>query len=552
MPMVETNFVPRHLWRWIAGPNFALIFTAAVAALSLDSFDLDLASNTLFMTFDETVSASTEDIDWSGVSLRTHKNELKGSGVVLWNTETGRGWGEAVSTDSGRKLSVEIHPKDLDEMKALSIGHNTSYTWLTLRRGTFAALKSGEGNKPVFGTQVVGSAGMSVSELIQDSSSPTLDRFVLGPTGRQLALFFSEGVNLSTFDPSALSLSYVDWAYFSNASLSCSSPRRGRDGSWREIVLHLDTPCPRTTISSVMYNNLSSSENNTSVTFAGGYSSDWSMLVDSKVFLSGVDSGSPGMVLLSAASTLVTDSSAAANDLVALMDLKQSFPDCQPCGNGTFRSEPCTEIFDAVCMTCAAECPGRDMFILAPCTAETDLDCHRCTPCPFETREIEDCNQTSDRVCKACTECAVGEYEIRDCHAAGDDRICESCLRCFMSPEVAKACRASPLVLPWQLENCCETVEGEQVPCMRVPLEDLRVSTREGRRHWVFEPSIPPVDGYTQNYWGQGRAARDAVSPQDQLIEVDFRQGARSVFDDPRYVGQEGPTGGDAAGGSSA
>ena len=62
-----------------------------------------------------------------------------------------------------------------------------------------------------------------------------------------------------------------------------------------------------------------------------------------------------------------------------------------------------------------------------------------------------------------------------------------------MSPEVAKACRASPLVLPWQLENCCETVEGEQVPCMRVPLEDLRVSTREGRRHWVFEPSIPPV-----------------------------------------------------------
>ena len=267
--MVETNFVPRHLWRWIAGPNFALIFTAAVAgerkalstpheiglrtllydihdpglftvtarcpmtiydgapsstisekndvmcrilcsripetiqvsrqdhlgrlimhivrifprctidcpfpkcmpvALSLDSFDLDLASNTLFMTFDETVSASTEDIDWSGVSLRTHKNELKGSGVVLWNTETGRGWGEAVSTDSGRKLSVEIHPKDLDEMKALSIGHNTSYTWLTLRRGTFAALKSGEGNKPVFGTQVVGSAGMSVSELIQDSS----------------------------------------------------------------------------------------------------------------------------------------------------------------------------------------------------------------------------------------------------------------------------------------------------------------------------------------------------------------------------------------------
>lgn len=52
------------------------------------------------------------------------------------------------------------------------------------------------------------------------------------------------------------------------------------------------------------------------------------------------------------------------------------------------------------------------------------------------------------------------------------------------------------------------------------------------------------VDGYTQDYWGQGRAARDAVTPRDQLIEVEFREGARSVFDDPRYLGQDGPTGG--------
>lgn len=51
--------------------------------------------------------------------------------------------------------------------------------------------------------------------------------------------------------------------------------------------------------------------------------------------------------------------------------------DCQPCGNGTFRSEPCTDLYDATCTSCAEACLGGDTFALSPCTAETDLDCHR-------------------------------------------------------------------------------------------------------------------------------------------------------------------------------
>ncbi|CAN0502415.1 unnamed protein product, partial [Laminaria digitata] len=97
------------------------------------------------------------------------------------------------------------------------------------------------------------------------------------------------------------------------------------------------------------------------------------------------------------------------------------------------------------------------------------------------------CQQGSDRACEACTECAEGEYESRGCHASGKDRICETCLRCHMPPEVAEACRDSRPVLQWQLENCCETVEGIQFPCPVVAMENLRVAAREGRRHWVFD-----------------------------------------------------------------
>lgn len=58
------------------------------------------------------------------------------------------------------------------------------------------------------------------------------------------------------------------------------------------------------------------------------------------------------------------------------------------------------------------------------------------------------------------------------------------------------------------------------------------------------------VDGYSQLYWGRGKPARDGVIPRDRLVEVEFRAGAETVFDDPRYVGQEGPTGDGSTGAS--
>ncbi|CAM9882852.1 unnamed protein product, partial [Laminaria digitata] len=115
---------------------------------SLERFSLDLSSGTLALTFDEAVSNGTAESDWTGVSLRTHVNGLEGSGVTLWNTEGQVGWGESSATESGLTLTVDIHPSDLDEMKALYVGHNSSFTWLTLRMGAFVALDGGEGNEP--------------------------------------------------------------------------------------------------------------------------------------------------------------------------------------------------------------------------------------------------------------------------------------------------------------------------------------------------------------------------------------------------------------------
>lgn len=104
------------------------------------------------------------------MTLGTHASGTEGTHVTLWNTEGEPGWGSSISSDLALTLAVDIHPTDLDLVKASNVGDNSSFTWISLRGGSFTALNGGEASEPIYGTQVVGHQGMSVSDLIQDSS----------------------------------------------------------------------------------------------------------------------------------------------------------------------------------------------------------------------------------------------------------------------------------------------------------------------------------------------------------------------------------------------
>lgn len=194
---------------------------------------------------------------------------------------------------------------------------------------------------------------------------PTLDRFTLGSAGRELVLYFSEGVPaLSTLNPSVLSLSlvYTDsedpglLPTVLSASLLCSSVELGRrqgssrSASRREILLRLDEPCAAADAansSSSATTSAGTAENLTDETslqdgidaatmaeaVVGGFPSDWSKLVAEGVLLEDGDGGSTlrreteGMSLvLNVTSDFVTDLSSLANPLVAVGDLEESFP----------------------------------------------------------------------------------------------------------------------------------------------------------------------------------------------------------------------------------
>ncbi len=136
------------------------------------------------------------------------------------------------------------------------------------------------------------------------------------------------------------------------ASLLCSSAELGRrqgssrSASRREILLRLDEPCAVVNASSNASSVVDEGETTgetllaedddadaTVVEYVGGYSSDWSKLVAAGVLLLEEDGGSvvrsevEGAYLsLDATSDLVVDLSAAANPLVAVVNLTESFP----------------------------------------------------------------------------------------------------------------------------------------------------------------------------------------------------------------------------------
>lgn len=172
---------------------------------------------------------------------------------------------------------------------------------------------------------------------------------------KELILFFSEGVDVSSLDPSEIYIfnnvtSLLEFETARNVSLGCSVVKRGRGGSYREVAVWLDELCEKnntasasldsssggnvssvnsadsnSTLSSSLSGSFSSSANDL---YDNGYASDWAMLVDLGVVLAGREQQRPPRYLfkLNATFATVTDLSSAKNPLVTVENLRESFP----------------------------------------------------------------------------------------------------------------------------------------------------------------------------------------------------------------------------------
>ena len=155
----------------------------------LVSFDLDMDSGLINMSFSETVNVST--IDATAISLQNNGSSL--ANVFYTITLGSASTGSFLTGSTSVELYISL--ADLNELKrqtGLATSQNNSYITLTP-----AAIRDMNGNRVA---AVERNASVRVSLFIPDTTSPALESFDVDLTEETLTLHFDETVNSSSFD----------------------------------------------------------------------------------------------------------------------------------------------------------------------------------------------------------------------------------------------------------------------------------------------------------------------------------------------------------------
>ncbi|KAH8045603.1 hypothetical protein JL721_12577 [Aureococcus anophagefferens] len=188
------------------GGAAALAAAATASAVSLASFDLDVASGLLTLSFDATVQSATLNI--SAVALQSNLTSAEERYRLTGITED-----VFPASNSSSVVSVAMAEDDLLAVlfrRHLAVSEES--TWLTLQpdsiRAVSGALADGQ-LRPV-----------KVDDFTADDMQPSLEAFVFDMDAETLHFRFSEPVNRSTLDLSTVVLQTASNQNDAEASLS--------------------------------------------------------------------------------------------------------------------------------------------------------------------------------------------------------------------------------------------------------------------------------------------------------------------------------------------
>ena len=509
-----------------------LAAAATASAVSLASFDLDVASGLLTLSFDATVQSATLNI--SAVALQSNLTSAEERYRLTGITED-----VFPASNSSSVVSVAMAEDDLLAVlfrRHLAVSEES--TWLTLQpdsiRAVSGALADGQ-LRPVIGTDddsawlaaaagavddmdglplvriapldVSGGAPLQASRVVADDTMPVLLR--VGFDAPDLILLYDEPVDIDTVQPNKLRIVTPEGLGDNlNEALAAAY-----GASNEELVIDISAQCGQPATCDLFYN----STNITNATMLRIEAS--SPLIE--VAVAEMQRIGPTLVAAGAdlhdvvcslkecdlakayiidkydsinvvaAAGFVKDFAANSADnsgVVALTD-----PECA-CASGTYITAPCTSRADAVCATCSTACQA-DYYIVSECGEYVDVGCEPCVSCGYPYYDAGGCSGSSDRVCSPCTECTAMEYESSPCEA-GADRVCVSCARSSECVEQTEQC--ANVAQWWRQANCCEDDDGVQVPCNEQTESDVRIGKRNSRQHWVFDVLPEVEEGYEQ------------------------------------------------------
>ena len=158
-------------------------------APSLSTYTLDMNTNSLILTFDDTVIAST--FDATAITLRGADSGSSASYTLT---------GGVTNSSNGFTIFVPLLPSDVDQLRLRpSLATNASNTYLSM---TSSVITGDRGGNAIAITE----PALAVTTFISDITPPTLQNFTFSFDDGQIFLYFSEIMSTITYTPRFLSI----------------------------------------------------------------------------------------------------------------------------------------------------------------------------------------------------------------------------------------------------------------------------------------------------------------------------------------------------------
>ena len=169
-------------------------FTFDTTPPMLISFNLNLTSEVLSLTFDETVNASS--LRPESITVQQAEYTHLVSLISWYQLQGGNG-----STIDDYIIDIQLDDVDLNELKRLTrIATSRENTYVTI---TPELVSDMSGNRVV---EIINGRGLQVSSFFEDVIPPVLSEFHLDMDEGELHLTFSETVNANSFDVTQITL----------------------------------------------------------------------------------------------------------------------------------------------------------------------------------------------------------------------------------------------------------------------------------------------------------------------------------------------------------
>ncbi len=167
----------------------------------LDTFNIDLDSGKLFLTFSETVDVSSINVTGFMLQEDSTVSYANPSTFHTFTMETIAYTSDVIEMLDNRVVIFNISLYDLNEIKRKRIAETAETTWLTIADNSLV-----DNNLQPIMPNINGINSLLVSNHTNDTTSPVLNKFNLSLNQGTLTLFFSETVDATTLDVTKIAL----------------------------------------------------------------------------------------------------------------------------------------------------------------------------------------------------------------------------------------------------------------------------------------------------------------------------------------------------------